>query len=194
MRRSVAYDTQAASVYDDLTIQENLHYFAQILGLPRSEAARVIVEVGLQEDRKQLVGSTSGGQRGRVSLATAMLGSPKLLILDEPTVGLDPVLRENLWAIFRSLADKGATLVVSSHVMDEALRCDDIVLIHKGRVLTHTTPDGLLAETGAKDPDTAFLRLVERDGGEQAGGLPGEAVGQSAPTPDSAVTGNDGKA
>lgn len=92
-----------------------------------------------------------------------MLGSPELVVLDEPTVGLDPVLRESLWTLFRGLADRGATLLVSSHVMDEALRCDDIVLIHNGRVLTQTTPQGLLDETGAPDPDTAFLRLIERD-------------------------------
>lgn len=163
LRTRVAYDTQAASVYDDLTIRQNLNYFARILGVGRDEVTRVLEDVGLAERGNQLIGSLSGGQRGRVSLATAMLGSPELVVLDEPTVGLDPVLRESLWTLFRGLADRGATLLVSSHVMDEALRCDDIVLIHNGRVLTQTTPQGLLDETGAPDPDTAFLRLIERD-------------------------------
>lgn len=163
LRRRVAYDTQSASVYDDLTIAQNLRYFGRVIGASRADVAHVIAEVGLTGREKQLIGSLSGGQRGRVSLATAMLGSPELLVLDEPTVGLDPVLRENLWTLFRGLADRGATLLVSSHVMDEALRCDDIVLIHNGRVLAHTTPKGLLRETHAKDPDTAFLRLIERD-------------------------------
>lgn len=163
LRHRVAYDTQAASVYDDLTVEQNLRYFASVLGVAHDDVARVIDEVGLATQSKQLVSSLSGGQRGRVSLATAMLGSPELLVLDEPTVGLDPVLRESLWQLFRQLADRGATLLVSSHVMDEALRCDQIVLIHGGRVLAHTTPDRLLTETGAADPDTAFLRLIESD-------------------------------
>jgi ABC-type multidrug transport system ATPase subunit len=166
LRRRVAYDTQAASVYDDLTIAQNLRYFARVLGLARTEVDRVLDEVGLRDRAGQLVSSLSGGQRGRVSLATAMLGTPELLVLDEPTVGLDPVLRESLWAVFRDLAVRGATLLVSSHVMDEALRCDEVVLIHGGRVLAQTTPGGLLADTAAADPDTAFLRLIERDAAE----------------------------
>ena len=161
LRRRVAYDTQAASVYDDLTVSQNLRYVARVLGAPASDVASVIAEVGLAGCEKQLIGSLSGGQRGRVSLAAAMLGSPELMVLDEPTVGLDPLLRESLWTLFRGLADRGATLLVSSHVMDEALRCDEIVLIREGRVLAQTTPAGLLESTGAPDPDTAFLRLVE---------------------------------
>ena len=163
LRRRVAYDTQAASVYDDLTVVQNLRYFASVLGLARAEVDRVIDEVGLHDQSGQLISSLSGGQRGRVSLATAMLGTPELLVLDEPTVGLDPVLRESLWGVFRRLASTGATLLVSSHVMDEALRCDEVVLIHGGRMLAQTTPQGLLAETDATDPDTAFLRLIEQD-------------------------------
>ncbi len=163
LRYRVAYDTQAASVYDDLTVEQNLRYFARVLGVDRDDVQRVVDEVGLAPQAKQLVSSLSGGQRGRVSLATAMLGAPELLVLDEPTVGLDPVLRESLWQVFRGLASRGATLLVSSHVMDEALRCDQVVLVHGGRVLAHTTADRLLADTGASDPDTAFLRLIEND-------------------------------
>ncbi|MDL5351569.1 ABC transporter ATP-binding protein [Microbacterium sp. zg-YB36] len=163
LRHRVAYSTQGASVYDDLTVEQNLRYAARVLGVAASEVPRVIADVGLTRRRTQLAGALSGGQRSRVSLAVAMLGSPEVLVLDEPTVGLDPMLRQSLWAIFRRLADAGATLIVSSHVMDEAMRCDDVVLIHDGRVLTHTTPRGLLEMTGAADPDAAFLALIELD-------------------------------
>lgn len=166
LHRRVAYDTQSASVYDDLTVAQNLKYFAGVLGVGGADVARVMEAVGLKDRSRQLVGSLSGGQRGRVSLATAMLGAPDLLVLDEPTVGRDPVLREDLWALFRELAEGGATLLVSSHVMDEALRCDEVVLIHRGRILAQTTPARFLADTGADDPDTAFLRLVQRDGAD----------------------------
>jgi ABC-2 type transport system ATP-binding protein len=162
-RHRVSYDTQAASVYGDITITQNLTYFARIVGASRADVDRVIDQVGLRENARQTVDSLSGGQESRVSLAVAMLGSPELLVLDEPTVGLDPLLRAELWSIFRRLSDAGATIVVSSHVMDEALRCDRIVLMRAGRIIADTTPAGLLAETGETDPDAAFLRLVEKD-------------------------------
>lgn len=162
LRHRVAYATQAASVYDDLTVRQNLAYFARVLGAPRGDVDRVLDQVGLTAQARQRIGSLSGGQRGRVSLATAMLGTPELLILDEPTVGLDPVLRASLWAIFRTIAEAGTSLVVSSHVMDEAVRCDDLVLLRDGRLLAHTTPAGLLETTGTTDPDAAFLALIER--------------------------------
>jgi ABC-2 type transport system ATP-binding protein len=162
-RHRVAYDTQAASIYADLSIRQNLAYFARLIGAPRSDIDRVIGEVGLVENADQTVGSLSGGQESRVSLAVAMLGRPALLVLDEPTVGLDPVLRAELWSVFRGLADRGATILVSSHVMDEALRCDRLLLMRAGRIVADTTPAGLLADTGASDPDAAFLALIERD-------------------------------
>ncbi len=162
-RRRVAYDTQAASVYGDLTVSQNLRYFARLIGAPRSDVDRVISQVGLEGHADQTIASLSGGEETRVSLAVAMLGSPELLVLDEPTVGLDPVLRAELWSLFRALADGGATLIVSSHVMDEAVRCDRLVLMRAGRIIADTTPDGLLADTGTSDPDAAFLALVERD-------------------------------
>jgi ABC-2 type transport system ATP-binding protein len=162
-RRRVAYDTQAASVYGDLTVSQNLRYFARLIGAPRSDVDRVIGQVGLTRNADQTIASLSGGEETRVSLAVAMLGSPELLVLDEPTVGLDPVLRAELWGLFRSLADAGATLIVSSHVMDEAVRCDRLILMRAGRIIADTTPDGLLADTATTDPDAAFLALVERD-------------------------------
>lgn len=163
LRDRVAYDTQAASVYGDLTIHQNLRYFARLVGAPRSDVDRVIEQVGLADQRDQTIDSLSGGQESRVSLAVAMLGAPELIVLDEPTVGLDPVLRAELWDVFRGAADDGATLIVSSHVMDEALRCDRLVLMRAGRIIADTTPDGLLADTGTTDPDAAFLTLIERD-------------------------------
>jgi ABC-2 type transport system ATP-binding protein len=162
-RRRVAYDTQAASVYGDLTVRQNLRYFARLIGAPRSDVDRVIGQVGLRPNADQTIASLSGGEETRVSLGVAMLGSPELLVLDEPTVGLDPVLRAELWSIFREIAAAGATLIVSSHVMDEALRCDRLILMRAGRIIADTTPDGLLADTGTDDPDVAFLTLIERD-------------------------------
>jgi ABC-2 type transport system ATP-binding protein len=170
LRKRVAYDTQAASVYGDLTIRQNLQYFARLVDAPRSDVDRVIEQVGLGDQRDQTIDSLSGGQESRVSLAVAMLGAPELLVLDEPTVGLDPVLRAELWDVFRGLADGGATLIVSSHVMDEALRCDRLMLLRAGRIIADTTPEGLLADTDTTDPDAAFLALIERDALRQAQG------------------------
>jgi len=163
LRRRVAYDTQAASVYADLTVRQNLSYFARLIGAPASDVERVVEAVGLRGQRDQLVGSLSGGQENRVSLAVAMLGSPELIVLDEPTVGLDPLLRAELWQVFRQISDAGATLIVSSHVMDEALRCDRLLLMRAGRLVADTTPAALLADTGETDPDAAFLALIRRE-------------------------------
>jgi ABC-2 type transport system ATP-binding protein len=164
LRRRVGYVTQAPSVYADLTIAENLRYFARLLGAPESDVARVLAEVDLAPIADRRVGVLSGGERSRASLAVALLGRPELLVLDEPTVGLDPVLRRDLWQLFRSLAERGTSLLVSSHVMDEATRCDRLVLVRAGRVLADATLPELLARTGADDADGAFLALVEAEG------------------------------
>jgi ABC-2 type transport system ATP-binding protein len=162
LRRRVAYVTQQASVYDDLTVRQNIRYFRRVLGAPASDVDRVIARTDLTAVADRLAGSLSGGQRGRVSLAAALLGNPEVLVLDEPTVGLDPVLRVELWDLFRSLADDGATLLVSSHVMDEAKRCDRLLLMRDGELLADDTVEGLLAFTGTDDIEAAFLRLIER--------------------------------
>jgi ABC-2 type transport system ATP-binding protein len=162
LRRRIGYDTQEASVYDDLTVRQNLAYFRSILGVPRSEIDRVAQATDLTGQLNQLVASLSGGQRSRVSLAVALLGSPELLVLDEPTVGLDPVLRVELWTLFRKLAAGGSTLLVSSHVMDEATRCDRLLLMRDGELLADTTPTGLLEETQTRDAESAFLALIAR--------------------------------
>jgi len=163
LRSRVGYVTQALSVYGDLTVRENLRYFAAVLGAPASDVERAIADVGLDGVADAVVGRLSGGQQARVSLATALLGTPELLVLDEPTVGLDPVLRRDLWELFHRLAGGGATLLVSSHVMDEAARCDRLLLMRDGRLLADESPAHLLAQTGTDDVESAFLRLVDRD-------------------------------
>jgi ABC-2 type transport system ATP-binding protein len=160
LRRRIGYATQAGSVYDDLTVAQNLRYFGRVLHAPGSDVDRVLAEVDLRQHADRLVSDLSGGQRSRVSLAVALLGRPELLVLDEPTVGLDPVLRHDLWNLFRRLAARGVTLLVSSHVMDEARRCDRILLLRDGRLLVDDTPAGLLARTGTTEPEDAFLALA----------------------------------
>jgi ABC-2 type transport system ATP-binding protein len=161
LRHQVGYVTQAPSVYADLTVRENLNYFAAILRAPAVDVDRVVDEVSLRDHEHVVTGRLSGGQRARVSLATALLGTPKLLVLDEPTVGLDPLLRRDLWAIFHRLADAGATLLVSSHVMDEAQRCDRLLLMRDGRILADDSPAGLCRATGTSTVEDAFLALVD---------------------------------
>jgi ABC-2 type transport system ATP-binding protein len=160
LRSRVGYVTQAASVYDDLTVAENLSFFAKVLGLGPAEAARTIEAVDLTAQSGQVVGRLSGGQRSRVSLAVALLNEPDLLVLDEPTVGLDPVLRKELWELFHRLADAGSAVFVSSHVMDEADRCDRLLLMREGEIIADGTPTEIKHRTGAADIEGAFLAVV----------------------------------
>jgi ABC-2 type transport system ATP-binding protein len=162
LRRTVGYVTQAPSIYLDLSLRENLRYFARTLNTDRARIDRVIRTVALEGLADQVVGRLSGGEQARASLATALLGEPQVLILDEPTVGLDPVLRRELWATFSRLAQGGVTLLVSSHVMDEAEHCDRLLLMRDGVILAEDTPDGLRASTGERSLDDAFLALIER--------------------------------
>jgi len=164
LRRRVAYVTQSGSVYGDLTAWENVRYLARIMGVPDDDVRRVIDVVGLAGSEHRPVARLSGGQQHRVALAGALLGRPELLVLDEPTVGLDPLLRRDLWELFERLRDEGATLLVSTHVLDEAGRCDDVLLLRDGRLLAATTAAGLRADTGTDDLDEAFVRLIERSG------------------------------
>jgi ABC-2 type transport system ATP-binding protein len=165
LRGRIGYVTQEPSVYGDLTVTENLRFFARVLGVPASDVTRVIAEVDLTDHADALVDRLSGGQRSRASLAAALLGRPELLVLDEPTVGLDPVLRRDLWELFHRLAEDGATLLVSSHVMDEASRCDRLLLMRDGLLLADDTPDALLEKSGADDIEQAFLSLIDAEGG-----------------------------
>jgi len=160
LRARVGYVTQAPSVYLDLTARENLLYFAQIVGAGEQVIEEVLGTVGLEQRANVVVGSLSGGERSRVSLASALLGGPELLVLDEPTVGLDPVLRRDLWNTFHRLADAGATLLVSSHVMDEAERCDELIMIREGSIVAQGEPDELRRRTGSDDLEQVFLVLA----------------------------------
>lgn len=162
LRHRVGYVTQAPSVYADLTVEENLDFFAAVVGASAAKA-RVLSIVGLGGAEDRVVGRLSGGQRSRVSLAVALLGQPDLLVLDEPTVGLDPVLRRQLWATFSDLAAAGTTIIVSSHVMDEAQRCDRLLLMREGALIADDSPEALLQSTGAADVESAFLSLIEAE-------------------------------
>ena len=161
LRDRVGYMTQAPSVYGDLEVAENLRFFAQVLGKPSESVERVLDEVSLDAFAQRRVSTLSGGERARISLATTLLGEPEVLVLDEPTVGLDPLLRRDLWRLFHELAEGGTTLIVSSHVMDEADRCDTLLLLRDGRLLASATPAELRARTGEKELEAAFLRLIE---------------------------------
>lgn len=160
LRRSIGYVTQEPAVYSDLTVAENLRYFAALARASKVQVDTVIEQVQLIPQRNQMVESLSGGQRARVSLAIALLGSPELLVLDEPTVGLDPLLRQELWGLFGKLAREGKTLLVSSHVMDEAERCDSLLLLRDGQLLWHDTREKLLRRTGAPTIELAFIKMI----------------------------------
>jgi ABC-2 type transport system ATP-binding protein len=160
LRSRVGYVTQAPSVYADLTVRENARYFASLYGMSAREADAAIAAVGLADAVGQLVRDLSGGQQGRVSLACALVGAPEVLVLDEPTVGLDPVLRVELWSRFHDLAAAGTTLIVSSHVMDEAGRCDRLLLLRDGELLADSTPERLRVDGRSDDLEKAFLNLV----------------------------------
>jgi ABC-2 type transport system ATP-binding protein len=161
LRDRVGYLTQSPSIYDDLTVRENVRFFARMLGAGQDSAERAIAAVDLESHAGVLAGRLSGGQRSRVSLASALVGEPELLVLDEPTVGLDPVLRRDLWRLFHELADAGTSMVVSSHVMDEATRCDRLLLLREGRLLADEPLPALLERTGTTDAETAFLALID---------------------------------
>jgi ABC-2 type transport system ATP-binding protein len=164
LRDQMSYMTQGLSVYPDLTVRENLKYFATMMGHPKNRIRSVVDEVlesvDMTDKAGALVSNLSGGQKQRASLSVALIGSPKLMVLDEPTIGLDPVLRDSLWKLFNKLTAKGTTLLVSSHSMDEAERCDDLVLIRDGQLIAHNTPDELKKITGTKTVEESFLRLV----------------------------------
>jgi len=166
LRSRVGYVTQAPSVYLDLSVEENLRYFAAVVGVGAKQIAATIETVGLSGYERQVTGSLSGGERSRVSLASALLSEPEVLVLDEPTVGLDPVLRRDLWRTFHVLARGGTTLLISSHVMDEARECDGLLLLRDGRLLEQTSPQALREQTGEQDLGAAFLTVIEATDGE----------------------------
>jgi len=169
LRHRVGYMPQDPTIYDDLRIIDNVRYFASMYGMDTRAADAAIDAVGLADHRTALCGNLSGGQRTRASLACALVCKPDLLVLDEPTVGLDPVLRADLWQQFNALAKSGITLLVSSHVMDEADRCADLLLMRDGHLLAHITPDQLREETGCQSLEEAFLSIIRRSTAAAAG-------------------------
>ena len=162
VRDRVGYVTQEAAVYKDLTARQNLRYFASLAGSRARDIDEVLEAVGLASLADRAVATYSGGEANRASLACALVAGPELLVLDEPTVGLDPLTREDLWTTFHALASQGATLLVSSHVMDEAFRCDSVLLMRDGSLLATTTAPALLERTGAATLDEAFLAVIRK--------------------------------
>jgi ABC-2 type transport system ATP-binding protein len=162
LRKRIGYVTQNVAIYDDLTIEQNLLYFARLVGAKRAQVTEIIEQIQLTEQRKRLARNLSGGQRARLSLAVALLGDPDLLVLDEPTVGLDPLLRQELWKLFASLAKKGKTLLISSHVMDEAERCDSLLLLRGGKLLWNGPRQQLLEHTHETSVEGAFISMVKQ--------------------------------
>ncbi len=165
LRGRIGYATQSPAVYADLSVRDNLRYFAAILHAGAPAIDLVLEQVGLRSEGDRLVSQLSGGQLSRTSLAVALLNQPELLILDEPTIGLDPVLREELWRLFHQLAgDLGATLIVSSHIMDEAARCDQLLMMRDGSILADDSPEGVRRSTGSQDLEQAFMQLAGETG------------------------------
>ena len=162
LRTRISYSTQDASIYRDLTCSENVDYFAALQGHRGSSTDEILELVDLGKNRKQLAATLSGGERARLALATALVGAPEILILDEPTVGLDPLLRRDLWSLFHRFTDEGKTLLVSSHMMEEADHCDELVLLRNGAILASGTPRELRDQTGVENMDTVFISLVEK--------------------------------
>jgi len=160
LRHEIGYSTQSASVYSDLTCIQNIEFFAALYQKNEKSPAQILEEVDLTRNAHQMASSLSGGERARLALATTLVGSPQLLILDEPTVGLDPVLRVQLWRLFNSLAEQGKTLLVSSHVMDEADSCHQLILLRNGEVLAQGTPAELRTRTGESRMDDVFISLI----------------------------------
>lgn len=163
LRKKVAYTSQSLSVYKELTIKENIHYFARLVGASAEDEKVACDRVQLTDYADRQVRNLSGGQAGRVSLACALVGEPQVLVLDEPTVGLDPLTRNQLWVFFRELAENGRTLLISSHVMDEATRCDSALIKRDGRFLAHEPLTDLMERTSTSGPEEAFLALIEED-------------------------------
>lgn len=168
LRNDVGYVTQAPSVYRDLSVLDNVRYFGAMHGRTRADALEAVAAVGLGDFLKRKAADLSGGQFNRVSLACALVSKPQLLFLDEPTVGLDPVLRADLWAQFAAMAAAGTTLVISSHVMEEAGHCDTLLLLREARLLAQLTPAELRHRGETDDLELAFLRLIQADEQAQA--------------------------
>lgn len=161
---------QNLAVYTDLKVRQNLLLFGRLFGLGNAELERrsreVLDIVRLSDVAARRVSELSGGTQRRVSLACALLTEPPLLLLDEPTVGVDPELRAEFWDHFRDLASRGRTIVMTTHYMEEATRCDQVALLYRGRLLACEAPASVKARTSSASLDEAFLALVRGPTGE----------------------------
>jgi ABC-2 type transport system ATP-binding protein len=164
LRSKIGYVTQIPAIYGDLTVTQNLRYFAAVTRATDARVDEVIVRVDLESQRHQIAESLSGGQKTRVSLAVALLAEPELLVLDEPTVGLDPILRQELWQLFGELAAQGKTLLISSHAMDDAQKCASIMLLRDGALLWHDSREALLEATNTHSVGDAFIEMIKSKG------------------------------
>ena len=163
IKREVGYMTQRFSLWEDLTIRENLDFVARMYGMARRReaVAEAVAKLGLESRQNQLAGSLSGGWKQRLALAACLLHSPKLLLLDEPTAGVDPKARRDFWDELRALANQGITVLVSTHYMDEAQRCDQLAYIAYGKLLAVGTAAELISSTKEKDLEAVFISLMK---------------------------------
>lgn len=176
LRHRVGYVTQSPSVYPDLTVEANVRYFGAMHRKGRADAGEAIAAVGLERQARQKTTDLSGGELSRVSLACALVSHPRLLVLDEPTVGLDPVLRADLWDRFRTMAESGTTLLVSSHVMEEASHCGSLLLLREGLLLAQLTPQELSRRGHSMDLEKAFLHIIQNATGSERDSAPESTV------------------
>jgi len=169
--REMGFMPQSEALYNDLTANENLRFFGALYGLNKKQLdariPQVLDLVRLADEGKKLVSAFSGGMKRRLSLAIALLHEPRLLVLDEPTIGLDPKHRRELWKSFRSLASNGAGLLITTHVMDEALECDRLIMLHDGRIIAQGTPQELITQTKTGNLEAAFLEFEDREDAKQ---------------------------
>ena len=167
VRPEMGFMPQSEALYNDLTAQENLRFFGSLYGLSRKHLDEAIPKVlglvHLEDQGKKVVSSFSGGMKRRLSLAIALLHNPRLLVLDEPTIGLDPLHRVELWQSFHDLADAGATLFITTHVMDEAACCDRIIMLHDGQIIAQGTAEEIIRSAGASTLEEAFLSFEKRE-------------------------------
>ncbi|MTW35104.1 ATP-binding cassette domain-containing protein [Pseudoduganella danionis] len=162
IKREVGYMTQKFGLYDDLSIRENLDFVARLFELPQRQqtVAEALQRLGLTARQEQLAGSLSGGWKQRLALAACLIHRPRLLLLDEPTAGVDPKARRDFWDQIHQLAQQGITVLVSTHYMDEAERCDSLVYIAYGKILAQGTAAAIVADAGARNLEDAFVKLV----------------------------------
>jgi ABC-2 type transport system ATP-binding protein len=172
VRRRLGYMSQRFGLYDDLTVEENLRFYAGLYGLVgqpgKARVEELISELGFTARRRQLAGTLSGGWKQRLSLACATAHRPDVLFLDEPTAGVDPAARRHFWEVIRELASAGTTILVTTHYMDEAERCERLAILWRGRLVAVGAPQEITAQLGQPSLEDAFIALQEKDSEDAA--------------------------